>query len=84
MSQQLTEDQLKSDPEVRFIDKKRLLARVPLSERTILNMEKKGLFPKRFALTPRKVVWPEHEIDAWMLARQSAGEKIAAPFSEIE
>lgn len=38
-----------------FIKRNRLLSIVPLSDRTIFNMEKSGRFPRRFALSPRAV-----------------------------
>lgn len=49
-----------------LINRKRLLNIVPLSERTILDMEKRGEFPRRFAITPRMVAWDLQEVEAWM------------------
>lgn len=40
-----------------LINKKRLLAMIPLCERTIYNLEQRGEFPRRIALTSRNVVW---------------------------
>jgi prophage regulatory protein len=62
-----------------LINRKQLLNKVPLSERTILDMEKIGKFPRRFALTPRMVVWDLDEIDKWMEQRKSAAQQCPAP-----
>lgn len=63
----------------RFINKKILLAMVPLSERTIDSMEKSGQFPKRFALTARSVVWDQDEVFGWMDQQKTAGRKAQRP-----
>ena len=56
----------------RFINKKTMLSMVPLSARTIDAMEKRGDFPKRFALSARRVVWDAADIEVWMDARKAA------------
>ncbi|CAN7356048.1 AlpA family phage regulatory protein [Mesorhizobium sp. LjNodule214] len=38
---------------------------------TIYEMEQRGEFPRRFALTPRCVVWDLGEVQAWLAARRS-------------
>lgn len=40
-----------------LINRKKLLAMIPLSDRTIYNMEQRGEFPHRIALTSRNVAW---------------------------
>ena len=47
---------------------------VPLSDSTIYEMEKRGEFPRRFALTQRCVVWDYDEVVAWVNARREAAE----------
>lgn len=47
---------------------------VPLSDSTIYEMEKRGEFPRRFALTQRCVVWDYDEVLAWVNARREAAE----------
>jgi prophage regulatory protein len=54
------------------INRKQLLQKVPLSERTILDMEKRGAFPRRFSISPRLVVWDNAEIDEWLAGQQAA------------
>ncbi|MEC5161897.1 MULTISPECIES: helix-turn-helix transcriptional regulator [unclassified Janthinobacterium] len=54
-----------------LIKRKQLLLKVPLCERTILDMEKRGEFPKRFSITCRLVAWDLGEVDGW-IARQKA------------
>ena len=63
---------LPSPPGRVVINRKQLLQKVPLSERTILDMEKRGAFPKRFSISPRLVVWDNAEVDAWIAAQQAA------------
>jgi prophage regulatory protein len=55
------------------INRKQLLKKVPLCERTILDMEKRGEFPKRFSVTQRLVVWDLAEIDEWIARQKAAG-----------
>ena len=40
-----------------LINRKKLHSMIPLSERTIFNMEQRGEFPRRIALTSRNVAW---------------------------
>jgi len=60
-----------------LINRRQLMQKVPLSERTILDMEKQGLFPKRFSISSRLVVWDLAEIEAWIANRHTAA--IQAP-----
>lgn len=46
-----------------------------LSRSAIYQLEHDGNFPKRVAIGPRSVAWREHEIAAWIEARQR---KVAA------
>ena len=62
-----------------LINRKQLLKIVPLSERTILEMEKRGEFPRRFAITPRLVAWDLREVEAWIVARKEAAVQPLAP-----
>ena len=45
---------------------------VPLADSTIYEMEQRGEFPRRFALSPRCVVWDLSEVEAWLASRRSA------------
>jgi prophage regulatory protein len=56
-----------------LINRKTLLDIVPLSDRTIYNMEKRGDFPRRIALTSRNVVWVLSEVEQWIEARRNSG-----------
>ncbi|WP_082613722.1 helix-turn-helix transcriptional regulator [Bosea sp. Root483D1] len=53
------------------IRRKELREMVPLADSTIYEMEQRGEFPRRFALTPRCVVWDLGEVQAWLAARRS-------------
>ena len=64
---------------MQLINKKTLLGMIPLSEKAIYNMEKRGDFPRRIALTSRNVAWDLTDITAWIEARKSSGEQAARP-----
>jgi prophage regulatory protein len=55
----------------RTIRRHELREMVPLADSTIYEMEQRGEFPRRFALTPRCVVWDLREVQAWLAARRS-------------
>src|SRR3954454_17868016 len=55
----------------RTIRRDQLREMVPLADSTIYDMEQRGEFPKRFALSPRCVVWDLAEVEAWLAARRS-------------
>ena len=55
----------------RTIRRQQLREIVPLADSTIYEMEQRGEFPRRFALTPRCVVWDLAEVQAWLAARRS-------------
>jgi prophage regulatory protein len=60
-----------SVPPRRTIRRKQLREMVPLADSTVYEMEQRGEFPRRFALTPRCVVWDLDEVQAWLAARRS-------------
>ena len=62
-----------------LINRKRLLGLIPLSERTIFNMEQRGEFPHRIALTSRNVAWDLAEVEEWIEARRSSGMQALRP-----
>lgn len=62
-----------------LINRKKLLAMIPLSERTIFNMEQRGEFPRRIALTSRNVAWDLTEIEEWIEARKASGTQAMRP-----
>lgn len=62
-----------------LINRKKLLAMIPLSERTIFNMEQRGEFPRRIALTSRNVAWDLSEIEGWIEARRASGNQAIRP-----
>jgi prophage regulatory protein len=70
-----------AEPGKTLINRKQLLSMVPLSERTILDMEKRGEFPRRFAITQRLVAWDLAEVEAWIEERKAAAMQPAAPAS---
>jgi len=55
----------------RTIRRRQLRELVPLADSTIYEMEQRGEFPRRFALTARCVVWDLAEVEAWLLARRT-------------
>jgi prophage regulatory protein len=44
---------------------------VPLADSTIYEMEQRGQFPRRYALSPRCVVWDLAEVEAWLAQRRA-------------
>jgi prophage regulatory protein len=57
-------------PATRAIRRPELRKIVPLADTTIYEMERRGEFPRRFALTRRCVVWDLSEVEAWLEARK--------------
>jgi len=74
----LTTDEMLAPGRV-LIKRKQLLQKVPLGERTILELERRGLFPKRFSITTRSVAWDLNEVDAWIAQQQAAAVAQPAP-----
>jgi prophage regulatory protein len=58
-------------PIKRTIRRPQLREMVPLADSTIYEMEQRGEFPPRFALSPRCVVWDLAEVEAWLASRRS-------------
>ena len=54
----------------RTIRRHQLREMVPLADSTIYEMEQRGEFPRRFALSPRCVVWDLSEVEAWFALRR--------------
>jgi prophage regulatory protein len=70
-------------PGLVLISRRQLLSIVPLSDRTIYNMEKRGDFPKRIALTSRNVAWDLSEVKAWIESRKASGGQATRPGQTI-
>ncbi|MBZ2209324.1 helix-turn-helix transcriptional regulator [Massilia soli] len=64
-----------------IISRRQLLQKVPMCERTILDMEKRGEFPRRFAITPRLVGWDLDEVDEWIAKQKATAMQLASPGS---
>lgn len=62
-----------------MLNKKMLREMVPLSPRAIDAMERRGDFPRRFALPCRVVVWDKDEVEAWMDQQKEARRQVARP-----
>ena len=75
-------DELKT-PGLVLISRRQLLSIVPLSDRTIYNLEKRGDFPKRIALTSRNVAWDLGEVEAWIESRKTSGGQPVRPGQTI-
>lgn len=54
----------------RTIRRAELRTIVPLADSTIYEMEQRGDFPRRFALSPRCAVWDLAEVEAWLAQRR--------------
>ncbi|MGH6741684.1 MAG: helix-turn-helix transcriptional regulator, partial [Bradyrhizobium sp.] len=55
----------------RTIRRQQLREMVPLADSTIYEMEQRGEFPRRFALSPRCVVWDLAEVETWLASRRA-------------
>jgi prophage regulatory protein len=51
---------------------------VPLSETTVWRMERRGEFPRRITISPKRVAWRRREIEAWLAERESERDDVAA------
>ncbi|MFC3672895.1 helix-turn-helix transcriptional regulator [Novosphingobium pokkalii] len=56
----------------RTIRRQHLREMVPLADSSTYEMEQRGEFPRRFALSPRCIVWDLAEVEAWLIARRAA------------
>jgi prophage regulatory protein len=74
----LTERDLKVPGRV-IINRRQLLRKVPMSDRTIFEMEKRGEFPQRFSITRRMVGWDLQEVDEWIERQREAAARQSAP-----
>jgi len=72
-------DESQSSLRKALIDRKTLLALIPLSDRAIFNMEKRGDFPRRIALTSRNVAWELSAVEDWIEARKRAEDQADSP-----
>lgn len=52
-----------------ILNAKQVTEKVSLSRTTIWRLERKGRFPKRVALSERRVGWKEIEIEEWLKTR---------------
>lgn len=66
-----------------LINRKQLLEMIPLSTRTIYNLEQRGEFPKRIALTSRNVAWDLSEVEEWIETRKASGIQATRPGNTI-
>ena len=62
-----------------LINRKTLLAMIPLSDRAIFNMEKRGDFPRRIVLTSRNVAWDLAEVEKWIESRKESEDQPIRP-----
>ncbi|MFA5704621.1 MAG: AlpA family phage regulatory protein [Advenella sp.] len=66
-------------PSKALINRKTLLAMIPLSDRAIFNMEKRGDFPRRIVLTSRNVAWDLAEVEDWIESRKESEDRAHCP-----
>ena len=66
-------------PSKALINRKTLLAMIPLSDRAIFNMEKRGEFPRRIVLTSRNVAWDLAEVEDWIESRKESEDRARCP-----
>ncbi len=66
-----------------LINRKVLLEMIPLSARTIYNMEQRGEFPRRIVLTSRNIAWDLSEVVEWIEGRKFSGSQAKRPGQTI-
>jgi len=66
-------------PRKNLINRKTLLTMIPLSDRAIFNMEKRGDFPRRIVLTNRNVAWDLAEVENWIENRKQSSDQARRP-----
>jgi prophage regulatory protein len=62
----------------RFISIKNVVEKICLSKTELYDRLRAGTFPKPIALGPKKVVFLESDVDAWMQARIEEGDSTVA------
>lgn len=75
MSERLSPEELILRPE-----RKRL---VPLSDTTVWRMERRGKFPRRIAISDKRVAWRRSEIEAWLEERTAVDTGRADQFKRL-
>lgn len=78
----LTFEEMKKPGRV-LIDRRRLHEIVPLSQRTVFDLEQRGEFPRRFVLTARRVAWDLAEVEQWMEDCRSEGKQARMPGAKL-
>ena len=73
------DDRYQDLPLKALINRKTLLAMIPLSDRAIFNMEKRGDFPSRIALTSRNVAGDLTEVEEWIKSKKQSASQAARP-----
>lgn len=73
-----TKRKLLPPPGRMIINRRQLRQKLPLCDRTILEMERRSEFPKRF-LVGHRVYWDLHEVDAWIAQCQQDGHQARRP-----
>ena len=61
----------------RIVSKKELRQLVPYTPQYILKLEKKGKFPRRIQIGPRRVGWRLSDVEAWIAERAAATKSFA-------
>jgi prophage regulatory protein len=80
IEEQVSTDGAPSPPLGRvLINRKQRRQKVPLCDRTILDMEKRGEFPRRFLIGRNVVVWDFHEVEAWIERQRNASAQASPP-----
>jgi prophage regulatory protein len=54
-----------------YLTRKQVIRITGLSRDTIDRLEKKGLFPRRIALSARRICWDLQEVEAWDQERKN-------------
>ena len=62
-------DAAAEQPTLRFLSKREVLQKVPVTAPTLWAWVRAGKFPRPRAISPNRTAWIEAEVDQWMRAR---------------
>jgi predicted DNA-binding transcriptional regulator AlpA len=70
-----------AEPELVFLSKKQVLAKIPITAPTLWVWCRSGKFPRPREISPSKPVWVASEVDRWMKDRPFVNYKPIKPNS---
>lgn len=63
---------MNANASVRLLTYEQVRERIPFTRQWLSELERRGQFPKRVKIGPRRVAWREPEVDDWIATRARA------------